>query len=154
MKRILFILLLASATFSGCSKFLETEPEDFVTPDNYYNTEADLRRALNGVYNRLIDNFGRMYSRGLFSYLAISDESFYKNITINNIKVMEFDAGQLDVGRFWETAYQGIDRANLLLENIDKPKMDETKRGMIRERRCFCGLIFTFCWWIISVEFR
>ncbi|MGX5817092.1 RagB/SusD family nutrient uptake outer membrane protein [Chitinophaga lutea] len=137
MKRILIMILLAAGTMSGCGKFLETEPEDFVTPDNYYNTEADLRRALNGVYNRLIDNFGRMYSRGLYSYLAISDEFFYKNITINNINVMEFDAGQLDVGRFWETAYQGIDRANLLLENLHKPKMDEAKRNMIKGEALF-----------------
>lgn len=144
MKRILLIVLLAAGTLAGCSKFLETEPEDFVTPDNYYKTEADLRRALNGVYNRLIDNFGRMYSRGLFSYLAISDEFFYKNITINNIKVMEFDAGQLDVGRFWETAYQGIDRANLLLENVHKPQMDEARRGMIKGEALFLRAYFYF----------
>ncbi|WP_220392969.1 RagB/SusD family nutrient uptake outer membrane protein [Chitinophaga lutea] len=137
MKRILICLLLAASTMSACNKFLETEPEDFVTPENYYNTEADLRRALNGVYNRLIDNFGRMYSRGLFTYLSISDEFFFKSITINNIRVMEFDAGQLDIGRFWETAYQGIDRANLLLENINKPKMDETKRNVIKGEALF-----------------
>ena len=143
-QRILIFLLLASGFFGGCKSFLETEPEDFVTPDNYYNSEADLRRALNGVYNRLIDNFGRMYSRGLYSYLAISDEFFYKNITINNIKVMEFDAGQLDVGRFWETAYQGIDRANLLLENVQRPKMDETRRSMIRGEALFLRAYFYF----------
>lgn len=142
--RILICLLIAAGLLGGCKKFLETEPEDFVTPDNYYNTEADLRRALNGVYNRLIDNFGRMYSRGLFSYLSISDESFYKNITINNIKVMEFDAGQLDVGRFWETCYQGIDRANLLLENVNKPKMDETRRNMIRGEALFLRAYYFF----------
>ncbi|WP_109698983.1 RagB/SusD family nutrient uptake outer membrane protein [Chitinophaga deserti] len=144
MKRILIFLLLAASTMSSCKKFLETEPEDFVTPENYYNTEGDLRRALNGVYNRLIDNFGRMYSRGLFSYLAISDEFFYKNITINSLKVMEFDAGQLDVGRFWETAYQGIDRANLLLENLHKPKMDETRRNVIRGEALFLRAYYYF----------
>ncbi|WP_343702765.1 RagB/SusD family nutrient uptake outer membrane protein [Chitinophaga sp.] len=144
MKRILIFLLLAAGTFSSCSKFLETEPEDFVTPDNYYNTEADLRRALNGVYNRLIDNFGRMYSRGLFSYLAISDEFFFKNITIAQLKVMEFDAGQLDIGRFWETAYQGIDRANLLLENVHKPDMDETRRNVIKGEALFLRAYYYF----------
>ena len=66
------------------------------------------------------------------------------NITINNIKVMEFDAGQLDVGRFWETAYQGIDRANLLLENVHKPQMDEARRGMIKGEALFLRAYFYF----------
>jgi hypothetical protein len=137
MKRLITIFLLAGCMFSSCKKFLETEPEDFVTPDNYYQTEADLNRALNGVYNRLIDNFGRMYSRGLYSFFAISDEFFYKNITINNLRVMDFDAGQLDVGKLWEVAYQGIDRANLLLENVHRPVMDETKRNAIKGEALF-----------------
>ncbi|GEP94395.1 RagB/SusD family nutrient uptake outer membrane protein [Chitinophaga cymbidii] len=137
MKRLINILLLAGCMFSSCKKFLQTSPEDFVTPDNYYKTEADLQRALNGVYNRLIDNYGRMYSRGLYSFFAISDEFFYKNITINHLKVMDFDAGQLDVGKLWEVAYQGIDRANLLLENVDRPEMDETKRNAIKGEALF-----------------
>lgn len=137
MKRLITIFLLAGCMFSSCSKFLETKPEDFVTPDNYYKTEADLHRALNGVYNRLIDNFGRMYSRGLYSFLAISDEFFYKNITINHLKVMDFDAGQLDVGKLWEVTYQGIDRANLLLENVNRPEMDEAKRNAIKGEALF-----------------
>lgn len=144
MKRIIILFVLAASTLSACNKFLETKPEDFVTPDNYYNTEADLDRALNGVYNRLIDNFGRMYSRGLFSFLSISDEFFYKNISITNLKVMDFDAGQLDVGKLWEVAYQGIDRANILLENIDKPKMDETRRKAIKGEALFLRAYFYF----------
>jgi hypothetical protein len=85
-----------------------------------------------------------MYSRGLFSYLAISDEFFYKNITIAQLKVMEFDAGQLDIGRFWETAYMGIDRANLLLENINKPTMDEAKRNVIKGEALFLRAYYYF----------
>ncbi|MBS0030392.1 RagB/SusD family nutrient uptake outer membrane protein [Chitinophaga sp. 22321] len=144
IKKYLLLLCLIGSSFSACNKFLDTRPEDFVTPENYYNTEADLDRALNGVYNRLIDNFGRMYSRGLYSFLAISDEFFYKNVSVNNLKVMEFDAGQLDVGKLWEVLYQGIDRANLLLENIDKPKMDEKRRAAIKGQALFLRAYYYF----------
>lgn len=144
IKYLLLLCILAGSTFSACNKFLDTKPQDFVTPENYYNTEADLDRALNGVYNRLIDNFGRMYSRGLYSYLSISDEFFYKNISVNNLKVMEFDAGQLDVGKLWEVVYQGIDRANLLLENIDRPTMDEKKRAAIKGQTLFLRAYYYF----------
>jgi hypothetical protein len=144
MKRIFLFALAAVVMLSSCKKFLDTKPEDGATAENYYNTEADLNRALNGVYNRLIDNFGRMYSRGLFSFLSLSDESFYKSITINNLKVMDFDAANLDVGKLWEVLYQGIDRANLLLENVDKPKMDETKRGYIKGEALFLRAYYYF----------
>jgi hypothetical protein len=143
-KYMLLLCILAGSTFSGCSKFLDTKPEDFVTPENYYKTEADLDRALNGVYNRLIDNFGRMYSRGLYSFLSISDEFFYKNVSVNNLKVLDFDAGQLDVGKLWEVAYQGIDRANLLLENVNKPVMDEKKRNAIKGQALFLRAYYYF----------
>lgn len=141
---IVISCVLAGSLFSACNKFLDTKPEDFVTPENYFNTEADLDRALNGVYNRLIDNWGRMYSRGLYSYLNISDEFFYKNVSVNNLRVLDFDAGQLDVGKLWEVAYQGIDRANLLLENVNKPKMDETKRNAIKGQALFLRAYFYF----------
>lgn len=144
MKRLINIFLLSGCMLSSCSKFLEPAPEDFVSPENYFNTEADLQRGLNGVYNRLIDNYGRMYSRGLYSYFAISDEFFYKNITINHLKVMSFDAGQLDVGKLWEVTYQGIDRANILLENINKPEMDEAKRNAIKGEALFLRAYYYF----------
>lgn len=144
MKRIIILLVLAGSMLSACNKFLETKPQDFVTPDDYYNTEADLDRALNGVYNRLIDQFARMYSRGLFSFFAISDEFFYKGISITNLKVMDFDAGNLEVGKLWEVAYQGIDRANILLENVNKPTMDETRRKAIKGEALFLRAYYYF----------
>lgn len=104
---------------SSCNDYLETTP-DFLSPDYYYTNPDQVRSALNGVYNRLIDPNGRMYSKGLYSYFAISDEGFYKNISANNIRVMQFDAGQLDLGRFWEVLYEGVSRANYLLHYTNR----------------------------------
>lgn len=110
--------IAAGLLLGSCSDFLDKEP-DFLSPSNYYNTPEQVEAALNGVYNRLIDPNGRMYSKGLYSYLAISDEAFYKNISANNIRVMQFDAGHLDIGRFWEVLYEGVNRANFLLAYTD-----------------------------------
>ncbi|RXK86968.1 RagB/SusD family nutrient uptake outer membrane protein [Filimonas effusa] len=136
MKRIVLLLVTTALLTSSCSKLLDKDP-DFVSPENYYNTESDLNRALNGVYNRLIDTYGRMYSRGLFSYFVVSDEAFFKNISINNIRVMVFDAGDLDIGRLWEVSYEGINRANLLIENADKADMDTVQRKAIKGEALF-----------------
>jgi starch-binding outer membrane protein, SusD/RagB family len=144
MKKIIFIIFLTTCTSLSCKKFLDTKPQDSVSPETYFNTEADLQRALNGVYNRLIDTFGRLYQRGLWSYFAVSDEFFYSNITANNIKVSDFDASNLDVSRLWEVSYQGIDRANQVIANINKPVMDETKRNAIKGQALFLRAYFHF----------
>lgn len=134
MNRFFNIVAIATAVIcNSCSSFLEKEP-DFLTPANYYSTPQQIESALNGVYNRLIDPNGRMYSKALFSYFAISDEAFYKNISINNIRVMQFDAGSLDIGRFWEALYEGVSRANYLIAYVDETSLDTTDaRAMLGE---------------------
>ncbi len=117
---------------SSCS-FLDKEP-DFLSPESYYSNPAQIQSALNGVYNRLIDPNGRMYSKALYSYFAISDEAFYKNISINNIRVMQFDAGSLDLGRFWEVLYEGVSRANYLIAYTDESALStDESRAMLGE---------------------
>lgn len=136
MKRLILILVIIAAQGMSCKKLLDKEP-DFVSPKDYYNTAADVTKALNGVYNRLIDNNGRLYSRGLFSSLVVSDEAFFLGFSINNIRVMVFDAGDLDIGRMWEVIYEGINRANLLVENVDKAQMDTVQRNAVKGEALF-----------------
>ncbi len=128
MKKYISALTIATAAVcTSCSDFLDKEP-DFLTTGNYYKNPAQIESALNGVYNRLIDPNGRMYSKALFSYFAISDEAFYKNISINNIRVMQFDAGSLDLGRFWEVLYEGVNRANFMIAYTDTSVLDTPEK--------------------------
>ncbi len=126
----------AALLFSSCDDFLDKEP-DFLSPDHYYKTSEQVESALNGVYNRLIDPNGRMYSKALYSYFAISDEAFYKNISINNIRVMQFDAGSLDIGRFWEALYEGVSRANYLLAYTDESALDTPEKAAMKGEALF-----------------
>lgn len=144
MKKFTIILFLCCWSMTSCKKFLDTKPVDFVSPETYYNTEADLNKALYGVYNRLIDQFGRLYQRGLWSYMVLSDDFFYSNISSNNLKVMDFDASQIDLANFWASSYQAIDRANELLANINKPVMDETRRANIKGQALFLRAYYYF----------
>ena len=66
-----------------------------------------------------------MYSKGLFSLFVLSDESFYTNNFNNtNIRAGVMDAADLDVGRFWEVLYEGVNRANLLLYSVEGKELD------------------------------
>ena len=52
MKKITIISSLCVLFLASCS-LLDTEPQDFVTPSNYYNNETEMNTALNGVYATL-----------------------------------------------------------------------------------------------------
>lgn len=127
---------IAATMLLGSCDFLEKEP-DFLTPESYYKTPEQIEAALNGVYNRLIDPNGRMYSKGLYSFFSISDEFFYKNISINNIRVMQFDAGSLDIGRFWEALYEGVNRSNYLLEYMNEDALDTPEKKALKGEALF-----------------
>lgn len=132
MKRYILnmIMLIAGLSLASCS-FLEREP-DFVTPDYYYKTEAEMQKALNGVYNRLIDTNGRMYSKGLFGFFVLSDEfSYTNNFLENNIRHGSFDAADLDIGRLWEILYEGVSRANFLIASFNDTVPEEKSRKAI-----------------------
>lgn len=134
MKRILIIFLLGSGVFfHSCRKALETSPSDFVSPETSFNTEADLTRALNGVYNRLVPLYGRYF----VTIHAVTDEFFFKSILSSNIKVMDITAANADVESLWAIIYQGIDRANLVIANAGRPAMDEARRTIMKGEAYF-----------------
>lgn len=115
MKKTIAILLLVTLTGTSCKKFLDTKPTDFVSPVNYYKTEKDLNQALAGMYDRMGDL--RVYGRGMLYFMVFSDEFFIKGAT-SGINGNVFDASSLEIGRQWEALYTGIERANMLLDNI------------------------------------
>lgn len=142
---ILFITLIVN--FSSC----ETDPTDFVSPENYYNNQEQLNFALTGVYNSL-------GSYGLYQYTYLcqlgmeADEGFYRvsNLT-QGPQVYNYTSSNVKIESLWQNLYIGIENANLLLENIDKPKnMDEAARTSIRGQALFLRAYF---YYMLAVNF-
>lgn len=143
MKNILKITTLIFMVFglNSCNDVLDTKPEDFVSPEDYYNTENELNTALSGVYRMLAT--GPIYGSYQFTLNSISDEFFYKNRTTGP-QVLTIDASTAFISQFWTALYQGIERSNLLLENINKPVMNEDKRNVIKGEALFLRAYFHF----------
>lgn len=143
MKTVLFyIAMVLVLTASSCSKILDTTPQDFVSPVNYYNTESELESALAGVYDRLGDN--RVYAQGMACYMVFSDEFFMKS-QISGMNANIVDASTLELNRHWEALYTGIERANMLLDNIDKAtQVNEVKRNEIKGQALFLRAYYYF----------
>lgn len=137
----LYIASLALLQFS-CNKILDTTPQDFVSPNQYYNSDKELESALAGVYDRLGDT--RVYAQAMTSYLVFSDEFFMKGRTsgaLGNI----IDASTLEINRHWESIYTGIERANMLLENLDKsPSVSQAKKDEVKGQALFLRAYYYF----------
>ncbi len=131
--RISFFIVCILSVFS-CNKILNTTPQDFVTPTQYYKTERDLESALAGIYDRLGDV--RVYAQAMTSYLVFSDEFFMKGRT-SGILANIIDASTLEINRHWESLYTGIERANMLLDNIDNAEVSTEKYNEVKGQALF-----------------
>lgn len=136
MKKITYLLMIiACLSASSCKKFLATDPNDFISPENYYQTEEHLNLALNGVYVPLYSRpvYGSVYSARMN---MCADEAFYARQEIG-MRTNSHGTGDTELEGLWKAMYTGIDRANALLANLHKPAMDEGKRQIIRGQALF-----------------
>ncbi|WP_207532135.1 RagB/SusD family nutrient uptake outer membrane protein [Desertivirga arenae] len=133
-KNIAFLGLLF---FSACNEKLETKPSDFLSPVNYYETEAQLNAALNGVYDPLGQE--AMYANGLLTYLSYgNDEAIWRATgQTTGPMVYNYDPSEANIDNLWTALYYGINRANVLLENIDKSIAGTKAKEIIKGQALF-----------------
>lgn len=136
-KAIVLLITITILTGTSCKKFLATKPQDFSSPEQYYSTEKELNEALAGVYAALTTT--ATYGLYISLFLAHgSDEAFYKSTTTSaNAMAYDHNTADVYVDAVWRDLYMGINRANYLLANINKPVMSERARNVIKGEALF-----------------
>ncbi|WP_161554450.1 RagB/SusD family nutrient uptake outer membrane protein [Sinomicrobium soli] len=138
------ILLLLCTVFHSCS--LDRDPEDFISTTHYYNTEEELSSALVGVYNVLGERF--LFSaagKSLVTDFDAADEMYLTNSNaVNSTAIYSYSATDENSNSVWGALYRGVERANLVLVNADKPDMDEDKREIIKGEAKFLRAFYHF----------
>lgn len=116
---------------------LDLEPQDQVTTSTYYKTEEQLRTALNGTYSTLANQF--VYgTTGLWGYYDISDEMFYwRTAQTDDLMMYNYSPSNLWITRLWRALYEGVDRANQILANLDNVPLSATARNDIEGQALF-----------------
>lgn len=118
MKKIFTIqaLLIAGIISAGsCKKALTEKVYDFISPNNFYKTEADAVAASNGIYNMLL-SFG-FYKQNLWTVDMDADHSsgptwFMGSMGAGNPQ------DYWGTPNIWNDHYVMIARANAVLENV------------------------------------
>lgn len=146
MKRLnLYLLLLLPAlSIFSCKKILNQEPGDLISTENYYSNEAEMQIALTGVYDKLssLDLYGANQS---FWLTFSTDEATSRlSLAAETQSNYTHDPANARITNFWRALYEGIERANLLLYNIKKPVMDDSRRKYIEGEALFLRAYYYF----------
>ena len=139
MKKIisnLSLTVLLGASLSACQTDVSLQPISFQPTTT--TSENQLNSQLAGIYNVL--EADQLYAQGMWGYLqAGADESFRNGVTGAAIltELYTISNSEANVNTFWKQLYMGIERANVLLNGINKVSMDEAKRANIKGQALF-----------------
>ncbi len=140
------MLFTTVLNITSCRKFLDTKPTSFIPVKTYFQTADQMNSALTGVYEKLgSDN---LYGENLWAFLNSStDESFYTRsgtTTLTGPAVYNYTLADGQIGGLWSDLYTSINRANLLLDNINKPLMDSASRSVVQGEALFLRAYYYF----------
>jgi hypothetical protein len=140
---ILALLFLCGV--SSCDDFLETEPTDFLAPSNYYETEDQLNFARASVYDIL--GAGPLFGSWAQYLLAWEGDIGYMNRSTLTTGPWNYNFSSADPynAGYWSNLFNGINRANNVLANVDKnPEVSQELRDQIRGEVLFLRGYFYF----------
>lgn len=151
MKFNKILTALAFCLTLGSCDFLDTVPQDFVAPENFFKNQEEAFMSLTTVYNRLTrqEVYGNIYP---LMVVGTDDLGYYDRNTIPvGIYNNNYSTSDPDVLNLWKYLYDAINNANFLLENIDNvPDMNpDTKTLYVGEAkflRAYCYFLLAQCW--------
>jgi hypothetical protein len=149
MKKISIFLLGLIFLFpiAGCEKFLEKDIQGQLTQEAFPLTKSDALLATNAVYTSVR---GWFYNSGGYPILDIMSDDAYKGSNPNdqfstigpfdNFKITPSSDG---LDRWWASLYEGIKRANIVIEKVPEIEMDPVQRNStIAEAKFLRGLFY------------
>ncbi len=139
----IFLGIMLVFSIGSCS-YLEVEPTDFISPSTYFTKEIEAERALNGVYQTLSSQ--NLYGRRLVAELDLfcNDLCVQSSSSSIGVAFLDFTPSDPIVSGVWQSCYDGINRANIFLENIDRVPMDSSKKEIRKgEARFLRGLFYS-----------
>ncbi len=131
----IFTVILCWA-LCACS-ILDKEPYS-LTPDTYFNTEDEISKWVQGIYSPLIND--TFYGEAYPMYVAGGDDlAFFQRSTGRSSMICaNITASNTEIAKFWRMLYDGINRANILLENVDNnPSISLAFRDKARAEALF-----------------
>jgi hypothetical protein len=144
-KNIILLSILFFTGFTSCKKYLTQLPEDAIAPQTFYNTEAQLNSALAAVYSELGNSDESTYSRFLsLEAPGANDEDYFRSSNTIAASWYNVNSSYANFNNCWRNLYAGIERANLLLANVDKSQVAQPVKDYVRGEALFLRAYYHF----------
>lgn len=142
---LLGLILLAG---TACKDFLNIEPNDRITQENFYQTEDDFKAATAALYNKVWFDFNDKFYYGLGDgkgynlYAPFSDYIYpFSDLAETGLSGPLVSA--------WASFYNVIQQSNKVIIGINNsPETDENKQPYIAEARFMRGTAY---WYLASL---
>lgn len=114
---------------------LNKTPEDSISTANFFTKETDAILALNGVYDLMGDR--NTYYGGVYQTRMLAADDMISGLTGEFPSNNSHTPNDPLIASLWRNLFTTIERANVLLANIDQIPMDQTKKGIIKGEALF-----------------
>jgi hypothetical protein len=149
MKTIRLLILTAIlVSFTGCEDFLGVSPQSQLTQEAFPTTEEDALQATNAAYTTLREWH---YNSGGFPILDIMSDDSHKGSnpndganTVGPYDDFSHSPTQDGLDRWWNTLYQGIRRANIVLERVEPIEMNQELKSRYLGEASFLRALYYF----------
>ncbi len=138
------LIVLISIVLSSCADFLDKEPHD-LTPEGYFNTQVELETFLIGTYSPIMQT--QFYGNYYILYNAGGDDlGFYqRSNAATSMICANNSSSDYYITSYWRILYEGINRANTLIENVNKnTEINETVRKRVMAEALFLRSFYYF----------
>jgi hypothetical protein len=127
--------------FVACSNLLEEVPVSQASPENSFQSEANARAAIVGVYSSL--QLPGVYGK-VQGYLSTDENNPGAKVPLGGMNLYTFTADNIDVVLpIWQDHFLGINRANLAISKIPSIDMDVTERNnLVAEAKFIKSLLY------------
>jgi hypothetical protein len=128
MKKITYLILLATMAFSGCTKMLDIEPTDAIADYTALKDRAGIEHAVTGTYNTL-HAAGLYYRNQIIVGDLSADNLVFTGTTLDYEQISSklIPADNAIIDGMWSANYDGINRANNVLNSL--PAVSDMTQG-------------------------
>jgi hypothetical protein len=122
MKKILLttaVLLFSALIFTMCKRQLELKPLGELTNETFYQTEENFEAASLSPYATLLTYYFDQFGSGWYQPVLFPDDDVtVRSNGTDNIEDFNWLPSNGNFQSVWETSYKGVQRANVILEQL------------------------------------
>ncbi|TDW48966.1 putative outer membrane starch-binding protein [Flavobacterium sp. 270] len=148
MKKATLYSLLILFTISSCNP-LDENPKGLIASNNFYKTTEDADAAVIGIHNAINSSTHTLYNRLIQISTEMATDDYEagpraRNAHVRALSNLTHDASNDRMIELWRQSYDGINRANIAIDNIsNNPNLTTQKdKNLINEAKFLRAILY------------